>query len=63
VKVPSHTSADSAALVVAPHRARFDRLVYVGVMPVLRGADTALSVAVFRAIHLHRGWSRPPAVR
>ena len=63
VKVPSHATADSAALAVAPHRALFDRLRYVGVMPVLRGADTALSVAVFEAVHLHRGWSRPSAAR
>lgn len=63
VKVPSDATADSAESVVAPQRTRFDSLAYVGVMPVLRGADTALSVAVFRAVRLHRGWSRPAAAR
>jgi len=63
VKVPAHATADSAALAVAPHRALFDRLDYVGVMPVLRGADTALTVAVFDAVHLRRGWSQPSAAR
>ena len=63
VKVPSRTTADSAESAVAPHRALFDSLEYVGVMPVLRGADTALSVAIFNAIHLHRGRSRPSAAR
>lgn len=63
VKMPFLARADSAELVAAPQRALFDRLEFVGVMPVLRGADTALSVAVFHAIHLRRGWALPSATR
>ena len=63
LKVPSNVAGDSATVLAAPQRSRFERLEYVGVMPVLRGADTALTLAVFTAWQLRRGWSLPSAVR
>jgi hypothetical protein len=38
----------------------FDTLRYVGRTPVLRGADTALLVAVFSGRHLRQGWPPRP---
>ncbi len=40
-----------------PYLALFDTLRFEGRVPVLRGADTALTVAVFRAKHLRHAWT------
>ena len=34
----------------------FDTLHFEGTVPVLRGADTALTLGVFRAVHLSGTW-------
>ena len=43
-----------------PYLALFDTLRFEGTVPVLRGADTALTVGVFRAKGLRQGWPAAP---
>ena len=44
-----------------PYLAHVDTLFFERTVPVLRGADTALTVAVFRAVHLRHVWAAPTA--
>ena len=48
-KVSTQASPDEARAAAAPYRTQFDSLHFVSMVPVLRGADTALLVSVFTA--------------
>ena len=51
---------DSANVKADPYRSLFDSVHFIGTTPVLRGADTALTVGIFHAVHLRHAW--PPTI-
>ncbi len=57
MKVTRGTSESEMWLSAEPFVSHFDTLFFTRMVPVLRGPDTALTVAVFRAVHLRRAWS------
>ena len=62
MKVARDVSSPEIWDAAAPFISHVDTLFFERTVPVLRGADTALTVAVFRAVHLRQAWT-PPAAR
>jgi 4-amino-4-deoxy-L-arabinose transferase-like glycosyltransferase len=59
VKVPPTMSVDSVRAAGAVYAPLFDSLRFVRTLPVLRGADTAITFGVFTATRLRHGWPSP----
>jgi hypothetical protein len=57
LKLDAGVTGDSASVIADPYRTMFDSLHFVGTTPVMRGADTALTVGIFHAVHLRHGWT------
>ena len=60
MKVARGESESEIWITAEPYLAHVDTLSFLRTIPVLRGADTALTVAVFRAVHLRSAWKPPP---
>ena len=56
MKVGRGTSESEMWLGAEPYLSHFDTLFFSRMVPVLRGPDTALTVAVFRAVRMRRAW-------
>jgi 4-amino-4-deoxy-L-arabinose transferase-like glycosyltransferase len=56
-KLARHESEVEMWIAAQPLLALFDTLRFEGTVPVLRGADTAITIGVFRAVHLRRAWT------
>lgn len=61
MKVARDVSSPEIWDAAAPFISHVDTLFFERTVPVLRGADTALTVAVFRAVHLRQAWTPPAA--
>ena len=57
LKLDGGMPADSANAKADSYRALFDSLHFLGTTPVLRGADTALTVGIYHAVHLRHAWT------
>ena len=57
--VPPTMPADSVRASAIAYAPMFDSLHFVRTVPVLRGADTALTLGVFSGIRLRRKWQAP----
>ena len=57
MRVARGTSSPEMWNAAGPFLSLVDTLFYERSVPVLRGADTALTIAVFRAVHLRRAWT------
>ena len=56
MKVARGESESEIWITAEPYLAHVDTLSFLRTIPVLRGADTALTVAVFRAVRLRSAW-------
>ncbi len=56
LKLDAGVPDDSANVQADPYRALFDSVHFIGTTPVLRGADTALTVGIFHTVHLRHAW-------
>ena len=59
VRMPAMIIADSARATATRYASMFDSLNFVRTVPVLRGADTALTLGVFTATRLRGVWPAP----
>ncbi len=59
MKVPPTMPADSVRASAIAYAPLFDSLRFVRTVPVLRGADTALTLGVFSGTRLRRAWQAP----
>jgi 4-amino-4-deoxy-L-arabinose transferase-like glycosyltransferase len=59
MKVSPTMTPDSVRAAGAAYAPFFDTLRFVRTVPVLRGADTAITLGVFAATRLRRGWPAP----
>lgn len=57
VRMPATITPDSARVTADAYVPLFDSVRFIRTVPVLRGADTALTFGVFSAVHLRRGWA------